>query len=205
MIKSLYRSELDNADVLQRVLDKIKKWTDEKPGRFVLKIGQYKYEGRELASFVLDPSLATGTIVINAGPAFGITAASVVIQGLTFTAKQVNSFYANDTTIEYINPGTDGALSVAVVERKIKVTLAYASGAPTSTATQVKAAIEAYAPAAALVSIAGSGASALAAAAETPLAGGSSTQTYDKADIITVNRLRSRRWAIKLNPSANPA
>lgn len=205
MIKSLYRSEIDNSEVLQRVLDKIKAFTDAKAHRFVVKIGQKKYEGRELAAFALDPSLATGTIELDPGPALGITAASVVIQGLTFTAKQVNGYYANDTTIEYVDPGADGALSVAVIERKIIVTLAYATGAVTSTADDVKAAIEGDAAANALVAITGSGAVALAAAAETPLAGGSSLQTYDKADIIAVVRLRSRRWAIKLNPSADPA
>lgn len=34
---------------------------------------------------------------------------------------------------------------------------------------------------------------------------GAGAQTYDKADIISIRRIRSRRWEIKLKASANPA
>ena len=34
---------------------------------------------------------------------------------------------------------------------------------------------------------------------------GTGAETYDKADIYSIRRIRSRRWEIKLNASANPA
>lgn len=34
---------------------------------------------------------------------------------------------------------------------------------------------------------------------------GAGAQTYDKADITSIQRIRSRRWKITINASANPA
>lgn len=100
MLKSLYRSEVQDAQKLEAVLEKIKKLTTAKASRFVVKKGTEKFEGKELVSFSINPSLATGTIVFDDG-----------------------------------------------------VTV----------------------------------------------------HTYDKADIIGISRLRSKRWAIKIAPTANPA
>jgi hypothetical protein len=85
---------------LEAVLAKIKKLTDQKASRFVVKKGAAKFEGKELVSFSINPTLATGTIVFD--------------DGVT-------------------------------------------------------------------------------------------THTYDKADIIGISRLRSKRWAIEIAPNANPA
>lgn len=205
MLKSLYRSEVQVEPKLTAILTKIKTLSTAKSSRFVVKKSAKKYQGNELSSFTINPLLATGTIVFDPGVRFGITAASVVIQGLTFTAKLVNGFYANDAEIEYINPGVLASLSIQVIERKIYVTLAHDGLAITSTADDVKAAIEGNTAANALVSITGAGAVPLTAESITGLSGGSSTQTYDKADIVSVNRLRSRRWAITIADSANPA
>lgn len=102
---------------------------------------------------------------------------------LTATAR-VYGADGNSISIEYVDPGADGDLSVSVHRQAITVTLAYAEAAITSTAAEVKAAIEANSEANQLVTLAinaadtgagddGSGiVTALAAAA---LAGGAGT------------------------------
>jgi hypothetical protein len=54
-------------------------------------------------------------------------------------------------TITVVNPGVDGSISVAVVGSAITITLAYATGAVTSTLTNIKAAVDGFPAAAALV------------------------------------------------------
>jgi hypothetical protein len=49
----------------------------------------------------------------------------------------------NSITVDINNPGIDGVLAVTTGGTAITITLAYASGAPTSTATQVMAAVNA--------------------------------------------------------------
>jgi hypothetical protein len=49
----------------------------------------------------------------------------------------------NTKTVELIDPGSDGALTISVAGDAVDVTLAYATGAVTSTANQVKAAFNA--------------------------------------------------------------
>lgn len=60
---------------------------------------------------------------------------------------------ANPITLTLVDPGSDGALAVTVDGRDITATLAYATGAVTTTAAQLKAAIEASTAANALVTI----------------------------------------------------
>lgn len=203
MLKSLYRSEVQKEPKLTAALTKIKKLTDEKASRFVVKKGDMKYEGKELVSFAITPGSATGTVVFDAGAAFGITAASLVDQGLTYTAKeQSNGFFPNDVEIELVDPAALSPLAITVADRVITVSLAHDGTNIISTADDVKAAIIADASAGALLDVTGTGAVPLAALALSGLAGGSSSQSYDKVDIIAISRLRSRRWAIKINPTA---
>lgn len=72
---------------------------------------------------------------------------------LTFTARVAGS-PGNSITVEYVDPGADGALSVSVAGPAITVTLAYAEAAITSTAAEVLAAIDAHPQANELVSVA---------------------------------------------------
>ena len=67
MLKALYRSEVQVEPKLTNILAKIKKLTDEKASRFVLKFAGKLYQGRELVSFVITPGAATATVVIDDG------------------------------------------------------------------------------------------------------------------------------------------
>lgn len=94
---------------------------------------------------------------------------------LTFTAVTAGTA-ANSVTVSYVDPGTDGALSVGVIGNAITVTLAYATGAITSTAALVRAALIASAGAAALITptlkSGNDGTGIVTALSATPLAGG---------------------------------
>lgn len=97
---------------------------------------------------------------------------------LTYTGKSGNAT-DNDTTIRYVVSGTSTALSVAVAGTAITVNVATnGGGAATSTAAQVKTAVDAAAPAAALVTVANAtgndGTGVVTALSATPLAGGAS-------------------------------
>jgi hypothetical protein len=308
-MKSVYRTSLTAAKKDQ-LLTKIKALVDERPSRFVLDRGRERFHGAELTGIVISPSSATGTVVFNAGAAYGVTAASKEIQDLTYAAKaQADGFFPNDVTIRYADPadpvpglsvavngrdilvtldgdaavkaskviqdltfeavaagvggnsitikytagGVKGSEVVGVVGNAITVTMADASStaaeiraalllsapamllvsvtvsgtgtdaqdaftpavalengaayALVSTATEVKAAIEAKAEAAALVAItvSGTGSDVQTVQIKTALAGGTSLQSYDKADMIGFRRLRTHRWAIELTADADPS
>lgn len=98
------------------------------------------------------------------------TAASLVVQDLTYTAVADLGQDGNSITIAYAAGGTAGAEAVTVVGNAISVSIEDG----VSTATQVKAAIDASAAALALISVAvsGTGSNAQAAAVATALAGG---------------------------------
>lgn len=97
---------------------------------------------------------------------------------LTWTALEPGTG-GNSITVKLTDPGTTASLSVAVAGTDINVNLAYATGAITSTAAQVKAAIEASAEASALVTVAhtstSTGAAAVVAVAKTSLASGAAS------------------------------
>lgn len=101
------------------------------------------------------------------------TKASLVVQDLTYTAIADLGKDGNNISIAYIAGGTAGAEVVTVTGNAISVSM---DDTPVvgSSATQIKAAIDASAAAIALVSVAitGTGATIQAAAAATPLAGG---------------------------------
>jgi hypothetical protein len=87
----------------------------------------------------------------------------------------------NAVTIRLIDPGADGSLSISVVGTAISVTLAYATGAVTTTASQLVTAINGDVSASALVAASGSGASPLTALVTTHLAGGVDAVITDTA------------------------
>lgn len=96
---------------------------------------------------------------------------------LVFTAVSPVAAVGNAVHIVYVDPNLQGAISVGVVGSVITVTLANDAGPDiSSTASQVKAAIEASAAASALVTVAlkspDTGAGLVTALADTPLAGG---------------------------------
>lgn len=128
-----------------------------------------------------------GTTLSTAGGAYATmtTACTGTNNDLTFTAK-ASGTGGNSISVTYVNPGGAGALSVAVVGTDITVTLAY-SGAITSTAAEVKAAVEAKAEAAALVTVSyptgNDGSGVVTAVSKTTLAGGAAAPT---ADILMV-------------------
>src|SRR5689334_14789364 len=73
---------------------------------------------------------------------------------LVYTSK-ASSVDANNIRVRYVVSGNNTALSVSVSTNDITVNVATdGSGNPTSTAAQVKAAVEASTPAAALVTVA---------------------------------------------------
>lgn len=99
-------------------------------------------------------------------------AASLIVQDLTYTAD-LRGTAGNSITIAYTSGGTAGAEVVTVVASAISVQIDV-TAITGSSATQVKAAVDASVAASALISVAvtGSGATVQAAAAATPLAGG---------------------------------
>lgn len=116
-----------------------------------------------------------GATPVNAKEASLTTALAGDNNDMTYTAVATGPD-GNSITVEYIDPGADGALSVAVTGTAIAVTLAYGGGGVTSKAADVKAAIDGTPAAAALVTVANAagntGAGLVAAMAATPLAGG---------------------------------
>lgn len=100
--------------------------------------------------------------------------------------------------------GLAGSEVVAVTGNAITVRLE--SGV--STATQVKAAVDAFPAAAALVDVsitgtAGTGQTAPVSA--THLAGANNLRNFDKADILFIKRLRTKKYRIVLKASSDPA
>jgi hypothetical protein len=116
-----------------------------------------------------------GATPVNAVAAKLTTALTGANNDVVFTAKTKGE-YGNGITIEYIDPGEDHVLSVAVVGKAIAVTLGYATAAITSTAANIKTAIEAHEAANALVSVANAaandGSGVVTAMEATPLADG---------------------------------
>lgn len=204
--KEKYRSSLTVAK-LTALLTKINRLATAKALRLVVQRGADIWRGETLSAFTITPASATGTVLLTTSGRYGVSAAGKVIQDLTYAAKQVGDWYANDVRIKYVDPGADGALAVSVLEHDITVTLAYATGAVTSTADEIKAAIEALPAANALVGItvSGTGTNVQAACAFTAMTGGSNAHSYDKADITAIKRLRWRKYKIVLTPDADPA
>jgi VCBS repeat-containing protein len=116
---------------------------------------------------------------------------------LTFTAKTTDAT-GNSTTVAYVVAGNDTALSVGVVGSAITVNVATDSGgAATSTATQVRTAVNASTPASALVTASlaagNDGSGVVDALAATPLAGGVSRRVARGGSFGATRRSNARK------------
>lgn len=98
------------------------------------------------------------------------TAASLIVQDLTYTAVADLGQDGNSITIAYTGSGTAGAEVVTVTGTAISIQI----GSGVSTATQIRTAFNASAAAVALAScaVSGTGSNAQTTASATPLAGG---------------------------------
>lgn len=96
----------------------------------------------------------------------------------------------NLVSIELVDPGTTGSLSVSVIGQDITVTLAYATGAITTTATQLAAALNCPAVLSlgvtAKIADGETGAGIVAALAHTHLAGGTAAENYGYTNVPVV-------------------
>lgn len=119
---------------------------------------------RESSAASLSGASATIAFAVPAG-----TAATLVVQDLTYTAANVN-VDGNSITVAYVAGGTAGSEVVTVTGNAISVSM----DTGVSTATQIKAAIDASAAALALatVAITGTGSNAQVAAVAAALTGG---------------------------------
>jgi hypothetical protein len=118
------------------------------------------------------------SLTIAASAASLTTSLAGANNDLTFTADTAGSG-GNSIRVRYVVAGTSTALSVSVSTNDITVNVATnGGGAPTSTAAQVKTAVDASGPAAALINTANAagndGTGVVAAMAFTNLAGGAS-------------------------------
>lgn len=131
-----------------------------------------------------------GNIVINAKHKYAVlsTALAGNNNDLDFTSV-LSGVAGNSTTIQYVNPGADHVLSIAVVGQVITITLGYATGAISSTAANIKTIIDATPAAAALVTVANKaandGTGLVIALAATPLATGTATGWTATTDDMT--------------------
>lgn len=120
-------------------------------------------------TFTAAPTYATNVATL-AYTVAAETLASLVVQDLTYTAAAFSGATGNSYTIAYTGGGTAGSEVVTVTGTAVSVQIE--SGV--STATQIKAKIDASAAAQALmtVAISGTGSNAQTTAGATPLAGG---------------------------------
>ncbi len=111
--------------------------------------------------------------VFGADGAFATLAVGTGTAGVTYTADQKGTA-GNSIRVAHVNPGAASPLSVAVSGNDITVTLAHSGTALTSTAAQVRDAVNAHAGAAPLVNagLTGDGTGVAVAQALTNLAGG---------------------------------
>lgn len=201
--KSVYQTSLTAAK-MTALLKKLKEMYPGKKNCIVVQHGDVRYLGEKLVSLTIDETQSAGALIFEA--AVGVIAALKAIQDLTYTA-QAKGTDGNDITITYVDPAGAGALSVGVVGTDITVNLEHDGVSVVSTADEIKDAIENEAAAAALVSVAvsGTGSNVQAAQVQTALEDGSNTATFDKADILEIQRLRSRKWKVILKVASNPA
>lgn len=132
------------------------------------------------------------------------TKATIAVQDLTYTADNGGTA-GNSVSVTYVNPGVANAtISVSVSGSDITVNLATDGlGALTSTADQIKTAVDGLAAAAALVdvTVSGTGTTVQAAQAKTLLAGGKSAldslpATGEAGKLyVTLDTNRVYRWS----------
>ncbi len=112
-------------------------------------------------------------------------AAVLVNQGVTYTAN-TRGTAGNSITITLLDPGVTSSLSIQVTTTAIAVTLGYAVGAITTTATQLVTALNLDAGVAALLTASGAGASPVTALATTPLATGTNSEVNTTTNAVSI-------------------
>lgn len=198
LLKSFYRNTL-SAEKLTQLLAKIADVSVIKKNRFVLRVGHDRLiRGNEVQSFAIDPDADTDTVVVTTNQvATPGAASSLEVEDITYTAVEEGEA-GDDISIEYLDTGAAGAEEVTVTDKKISVSME----AGVSTAQQISDAISNEPTALALVSleITGTAGDAQAAAAEANLAGGADPVleelSFDKADIVDIRRLRTKKYMI---------
>lgn len=126
--------------------------------------------------------------------------AQLINQTLQYDAVTAGSA-GNNITIRLVNPGVDGALSVAVVGTAITVTLARASGILTTTANDLVTAIQGSVPASALTNItvaSGDGTNVLTALPTTHFTGGVDSIMSSNAMNMSMTNPANRTYIIQL-------
>lgn len=150
--------------------------------------------GNDYTLTLVDPSANSQSLAVTVGGTATKASLSTALTGtnndLDFTAVERDA-YGNSVTIAYVDPSANSAaLSVVVTGKAIVVNLATGSGgAITSTAAQVKAAIEAHTPASRLVTVANKsgndGTGVVTALAATALSGGKPGSSDISASLAT--------------------
>lgn len=112
-------------------------------------------------------------------------AATLVDQDVTYSAL-TRSTAGNSITITLVDPGEDSELVIEVTDTDIVVTLAYATGNITTTATELVAALNLDPDVTELITASGSGAVPLTALVETPLAGGVNSEVDITENTMTI-------------------
>jgi uncharacterized protein len=155
MLMEAERGDIANAVLVTNFQDFLTKYGSALSGKYGAYAAKSFFDngGKNLyvvrvVSSVTPPTLATVTLNDRSS---GV-AASKVIQDLTYTADSVGTG-GNAITIEYTTGGTAGAEVVTVLGNAISVQI----DSTNSTATQVKAAVDAFPAAAALVDVTISG------------------------------------------------
>lgn len=199
--QSRMRSQLAISADRLRLLNKIKTLYTQKASRLVFEKAGARFNAKDCSNVALDFDAADDNIIFTR-PTGPVIFASKVIQDLTYTAVAAGAD-GNDITIEYVDDGTADAETVDVTGTAIVVHIE--SGV--STATQVKAAIDAESTATDLVSVAISGTAGdpQVTAAAANLEDGSDTEQYDTADILMIKRLRTKKYLIIIKDAADEA
>jgi hypothetical protein len=189
ILKSKYRSELDT----QHKKDLLKKIKDGNH-HVVFAKGSLRFDGRAAYSLTIDETLGSNNIIYHAP---GVIP-SAVIQDLTYKAKVPG---ISPITIAYTTGATAGSEVVTVVGNAISVQIQTG----VSTATQIKTKVDAHVTANTMVDVVVSGTGSTAQTAPVSATGLSGLEKYDLADIESINRLRTRKWKVKIKSTANAA
>lgn len=200
------RSELPDTNKLQAYLNKFAADLADGPDtRIVFEIsGLDQFNSHDCSNVLITGTGTTNNIQFRR-PGAPAAKAHGALGGLTFQADTAGTA-GNAITVAYTTGATAGSEVVTVVGSAISVQIATG----VSTQTQVKAALDAFSPAAALIdTTVTSGATAVTAPAGPAAFSGGVTgpalESYDLADIENIRRLRTKKHLIVIKAGSNPA
>jgi len=232
--KSIYRNTLTAAK-LTALLTKIKSLSAGKAASLVIEKGTKRHFGAKLTSFTITPASSTGTLVFAdpLAPVVAATAtldltSDIVLTSVALGTSRNTQTFTTQVLPAAANPGASVLVAFTGTAAAIVCTITPNNGTNNSatpvnlTTAQLRELINTGAVVGKTVTITdtlglrtlqtatGGGALAVVDAGEGDgavgtFSGGSNTQTYDKADIIGIRRLRTKKWMIQLAPGANPA